>query len=249
MPINDPIRGKKVAPKSLAFEGGRSVRSALGASSYQNEVSNYVTNINNYYVEPREVFRQNESQSRQIWDAERRAKHQTAQFGDVTLWDISVTSSLDLGTWSRIPFNSEILRIQGARNSATGWYHKVVKGDHGVWWYYAHIAINLPSGANATGAKLGIFRNSTLWYVVDQLDAGYAGETPIRDVILRGGVHVNLERGDTIDFRLYTAIPGAPGSQSFTFPQSIGGYVTGHRVKCNQDPGGATATLDGYDFV
>lgn len=249
MPINDPIRGKKVAPKSLAFEGGRSVRSSQGASSYQNEVNNYVTNINNYFIEPREVFRQNESQSRQIWDAERRAKHYVSDFGDVSLWDISVTSTLDLGTWSCIPFNSEILRVQGARNSATGWYHKIVKGDHGVWWYYAHLVINAPALASVSHAKLGIFRNGTLFYVVDQLDTGYAGETPIRDIVLRGGVHLNLNRGDYVDFRLWTTIPGAPGPQSFTFPQSIGGYVTGHRVKCNQTAIGATSTLDGYTFV
>ena len=249
MPINDPIRGQKVAPKSLAFENGRSTRSSLGASSYQNEVNNYVTNINNYYVEPREVHRQAEIQNRLIWDAERRSKHQTAQFGDVTLWDISATQTMTLGDWDKIPFNQEIIRVQGARCDSTGWWHKLVKGDHGVWWYYAHIVINIPALANATGAKLGIWRNSTLWYVVDQMDAGYAGETPLRDVVLKGGVHLPLDRGDTIDFRIYIDIPGAPGSDVFIAPSSLGGYVTGHRVKCFQDPEGATTTLDGYVFV
>jgi hypothetical protein len=248
MPINDPIRGKKVAPKSLAFEGGRTAR-ALGATSYQTEITNQQTVINNYYADPREAKRLDEAQNALIWQAERRAKHQVGQFGDVTLWDISATQSLDLGTWSRIPFNNEVLRVQGARISDTGWYHKIVKGDQGVYWYYAHIAINMPALASVSEAKLGIWRNGTLYYVVDQIDTGYAGETPIRDVILRGGVHLNLNRGDYVDFRLWTTIPGVPGSQSFMYPTSIGGYVTGHRVKCNQEPIGSTSEMDQYGFV
>ena len=247
MPINDPIRGKKVAPKSLAFESGRTARS-LGASSYQGDI--VTQTINNIVIaDARDPMRRDEQQSASIINAERRAKHQTAQFGDVTQWDISATQSLDLGGWSTIPFNSEILRVQGARNSATGWMHRVVKGDHGVWWYYAHIAINLPAGANATEAKLGLWRNGVLIYVVDAMDQGYAGETPLRDVVLSGGAYVNLYRGDEVEWKLYTAIPGAPGSQSFSYPTSIGGYVCGHRVKCNQDFVGATSTLDAYGFV
>lgn len=248
MPINDPIRGKKVAPKSLAFEGGRTARS-IGATSYQTSQVTQQTIINNYYADPREAKHLDEAQARTIWDAERRAKHQTAQFGDVTNWCISATQTITLGDWDKIPFNQEILRVQGARCDSTGWWHKLVKGDAGVWWYYAHIAINIPATANATGAKLGIWRNSTLYYVVDQIDAEYAGETPLRDVILRGGVHLNLDRGDEIDFRIYVDIPGAPSSGAFFAPSSLGGYVTGHRVKCNQTAEGATTTLDGYVFV
>jgi len=248
MPINDPIRGKKVAPKSLAFETGRLSRQQ-GAGSYQTSVVNEYNVTNNYYADPREARKLDQAQSASIWNAERRAKHQTAQFGDVVQWDISATSTLDLGTWSNIPFNNEILRCMGARYGTNGWRHKVVKGDQGVWEYYAHIQITMPIGANCSEAKLGLWRNGSLVYVVDALDAGMAGETPIIDVVLSGGALVNLERGDYVEFQLYTTIIGAPGSQSFSFPTSIGGYVYGHRVKCNQSFEGATSTLDGYNFT
>lgn len=247
MPINDPIRGKKVAPKSLAFEGGRTARS-LGASSYQGDLVTQV--INNITIaNARDPIVRDEQQSMAIWNAERRAKHQTAQFGDVTQWDISATQSLDLGTWHGIPFNNEILRVQGARYATTGWYHKVVKGDEGVWEYYCHIQIVMPVAAGVTEAKLGLWRNGVLIYVVDAMDIELAGENPIRDVVLSGGALVNLARGDYAEFKLYTAIPGAPGSQSFGHPSSIGGYVYGHRVKCNQDFNAATSSLDGYVFI
>jgi hypothetical protein len=167
----------------------------------------------------------------------------------VTKWDITATSQLLLGAWAKIPFNNEVLRVQGARITSGGWYHKLVKGDEGVWWYYAHIAINIPIAANCSRAKLAIFHNDQLYQVVDQLDAGYAGEVPIRDVILRGGTHVNLKRGDTLDVRLWTTITGPPSMQTFAYASSIGGYVTGHRVKCNQRIESYQGGLDGYVFV
>lgn len=54
MPINDPIKGNKVAPASLAFEYGRASR-RNSATSYQNEIrtTNEVTVVQTLLLMPR----------------------------------------------------------------------------------------------------------------------------------------------------------------------------------------------------
>lgn len=257
MPFSDPIRDRRVQPQSLAFNDGATARGGASAT-YQ---SNIKATIEAAEADP-SAYRREDVQAGQralvrIAESEQRGKLHTAQYGRVCQWQIGGTISMMLGVPDNVPFQSEVYRCQGAyyRSNDGEWWHHVGRDDAGVWWYYAHIVINIPTLASATEARMAFYVNGVIVRVIDQLDAEMAGESvslgtnPLRDVVLRGGMHLNLAAGDRFEVVLDVTIPGVPGSQSFGYPTSVGGYVTGHRVRCEQSPVAATADMNSYTFV
>lgn len=251
MPFSDPIRDRRIQPESLAFRDGKTARG--GASATYQSVVRAEAVAANVDVAPinREIRRVVQDANGLPIDAEQRAKHYAATFSDVTEWYIASDITLMLGAVDVIPFNGEIYRCMGAAyrgGSVDEWYHKVGKDDAGIWWYYTHIILSLPALANATAVKISMWKNNAMIRVIDQMDAEMGGETPFRDVVLRGGLHVNLEVGDRFDVRIEIKIPGVPGPQLFGWPTSVGGYVTGHRVRCNQTSIGAPDDMNSFNF-
>lgn len=260
MPICDPIRERKVAPNSDAFSkdasrGGRTVtyQSALAAS-----INNYYTTIG---VSERDLYTAKGGLMVSIAESENRAKHWVGDYMTVVDWDITIDQTLWLNAWHPIPFNHEVIRGYGARCNNrrlylgagdpgyVHWYHRLVKGQEGIWWYAARLSITFTVGMAVTSAKLGIFVNNVLYSVIDELDADMAGDgAAMIDCILGGGRHVPLNAGDYVDIRLYTAGP-ASGSSLFLSPSSLTGYVTGHRERCDTSIISTPGTGFGYSFT
>lgn len=240
MPINDPIKGKKVAPASLAFEHGRASRRQT-ATSYQSNIrtANQITQVL-LPTNQSETIRRDEAQNHNIWAAERRAKEHVAGYKEVTQWDIIVDLTVTTGTWDPIGFQSEVLRCQGSRFAGTAsasnarWYFKPPKGVDGVWYFYSHMALVLTNAMQVTTARLGFFVDGVLFRVVDAMDVQMSNDdaTYINDVILGGGCHVPIAVGQEFDVRILLESTGS-GDQLLGAPTSVYGYVTGHRERCD----------------
>lgn len=260
MPICDPIRERKVAPQSLAFDPNAQ-RGGSSTVTYQQGLAESVTNLILQSATQQQLRDAQGEVMVNVADAERRAKHFVGDYMTVLHWDILVDQTLWLNAWHPIPFSHEVIRAMGARCDTRRlylgagdpgylhWYHRLIKGQEGVWWCYGKISIAFTVGMAVTSAKLGVFVNNILYAVVDEMDADMSGDGAlILDCVLSGGIHVPLNTDDVWDIRLYTAGP-ASGSSLFLAPSSLTGYVCGHRERCDTTVIDTPATGFGYIFT
>lgn len=243
MPINDPIRGKKVAPSSLAFENGRATR-GKGATTYQSSVR---TESNIAIVQQptdiRETIGRLQAATRNVMDAEQRAKNYVASYQDTTQWDIRLNHTFTHSPFDYDPigFDNEVIRCTGSRISGipttagARWYFEPTKGNHGVWWFYSALHLVVPIAAQVRNVYLAFFKNNVIWRVVDYMCPEQSGHdnNHIGDVRLGGGCHVPLSVGDEFDVRVWLQIDGdSTLDVMYIAPSSVYGYVTGNRTEC-----------------
>lgn len=256
MPINDPIRGKKIAPASLAFEGGRTVR-GTGSTTYQSVIrpdANVV--VVQQPTDLRETIARDQAAQRAVWEAERRAKHWVADYQATTQWDTKLNLNIthSPATYDPIGFDNEVIRCVGSRFSGTAssanarWYFQPTKGNQGVWWWYSGLHLYVPLAAQIENAFLAFFKNGTIWRVVSYMHAEQSGKdnNHVANVFLGGGCHVPLAVGDEFDVRVLLQTSGAVVDTVYIVPSSAYGWVSGNRTECewvqanNPEPGTIT---------
>jgi hypothetical protein len=250
MPINDPIRDRKVAPNSLAFPIAGAGGGAASNSTYQTTVQTIEQNV--------VVFADSEIQNRDRHnlasadrDTEMRSKAYVSDWHYVLDWDIGADQEIENNKWEPLRFTNEALRTMGAFQTATAkWSWRVPNGADGTWWVYSHLSIQAQAVAAVTSARLGIIVNGTLRTVLDREDIEMAGDAVdhMRDIILRGGRNISLGVGDVVQIAVYLA--GAVGDDTYGWPSSVVGYVSAHRTACGFDHViNSQDDNDGYNFV
>jgi hypothetical protein len=242
MPINDPIRGRKVAPASLAFENGRRARGG-SAATYQSSIrtESNVTVVQNP-TDLRETIARDQAAQRNVMDAERRAKHWVGDYQASTEWDIKLNLNIthSPATYDPIGFDNEVIRCVGSRFEGTAsaanarWYFEPTKGNQGVWWFYAGLHLVVPLAAQIENAYLAFFKNQTIWRVIDYMCPEQSGHdnNHMVDTRLGGGCHVPLAVGDEFDVRVLLQTGGPVVDTIYVAPSSAYGWVSGHRTQC-----------------
>lgn len=247
MPINDPIRGKKIAPASLAFEGGRERRGSSSVTYQSTLRPESTTVIVERPTDLRETIGRDQAAQRNVMDAERRAKHWVADYQQTTQWDTRLNLNIthSPATYDAIGFDNEVIRCQGSRFSGTAsaanarWYFQPTKGNHGVWWFYAGLHLVIPLAAQVENAYLAFFKNNTIWRVVDYMCPEQSGHdnNHMADTRLGGGCHVPLGVGDQFDVRVLLQTGGAVVDVVYGVPTSAYAWVSGNRTQCEWTDG------------
>lgn len=239
MPINDPIRGRKIAPDSLAFDPD--AQRGIGLVTYQQELGTNTTITNNIIgVDAKDVHDSQLRTAKLIADSKAQAHHYVGDYHNVYEWTVQ-TGNINLGVnhWHGLQFEKEIIRGEGCEfvgaSGAIGsqWQHVCNHGQEGDWWVYGFILVTLLGSMNATTCRLALYKNGVIWRMLDGIDQGYAGEAPIITCKLSGGCHVPLVYGDVVTLELHVNNGGAPANQTISAPTSMYGYVTAHRERCD----------------
>jgi len=240
MPISYRHPDRSIAPDALAFPDTGQRGSAIIAT-YQDElvtnvtITNTVIATDNAYVD-----RANREQMGAVANAEMRSKDWVSEYERVFEWDINANIYVSTNTDDRVQFDHEVIRSMGCElvgapsNIAAYWRYTCPPDAEGQYWIYSHLLVSLTPAAGVNRARMSIYVNGIQRRVVDQIDPGYAGETPIVDCKLSGGCHVPLNNGDivTIVLRL---VASATIDMLLPNPASCYGYVTGHRTRCDMD--------------
>ena len=252
MPINDPIRDRKIAPNSLAFPVGGSAAggaSVTNNTTYQQNVTNTTTNIV-VYADSDVQNRDRHALAAADRDAELRAKAWVSDWHRVIDWDITVDQDITNNAWDPLRFSNEAMRAMGAVSNAQQWSWTVAPGWEGTWFIYAFISANISLAAAVGAARLGIIVNGTLRTVIDRVDAEISGDDAalVRDCIMRGGRNISLAVGDVVQIAVYFG--GAVGNATYLHPSSFVGYVSGFRTMCGFDHiVNSQDDIDGYTFA
>jgi hypothetical protein len=235
MPVNDPIKGRKVAPDALAFEprllGG-------GAASITYQAGQTIVNEATA-AEPQDLTnsqeRQGENLVRSAFDGEVRAKQFVGDWHAAFDWDIDSDVDITNNTFTALDFDHEVIRCDGTYNRGGVWFFRVPENYAGVWWLHARIQIQIPALATVSRAQLGfsLVNPGSLVTLVDEHNAAWSGTTPTLNALLSGGRHVRLRGGDLVICVL--RFFGAAGSATYIHPSSVVGYVGGHRVSCDTE--------------
>lgn len=261
MPINDPIKNRKVAPASLAFEGDSAKRGAIfqvgttpDGPTYQEVVNNYYFNFSLTLVTNQILEANNDKLMTAMKNAEHRSKIQVGDYKHTLQWDLKQNQVYFFNQMNNIAFNSEILRTVGARsygtpvNGSARWEFICPEDCAGSWWFYSHLNIRHASQDQVYEGHLGFAINNVPFRLVDQVDSAMMGENLIRDMRLQGGCHVPLQTGDKFTV-FYLPTSHNVGFNTAAFPTSLYGYVTGHRENCEEyTPINATDTGMNYSF-
>ena len=249
MPINDPIRDRKVAPNSLAFPIAGAAGGAVSSSTYQSTVQNVVNNTV-VYADSEVQNRDRHALSTADREAEHRSKAWVGDWHRVIDWDITVDQDITNNTWDPLRFSNEAMRAMGAISTASSWSWTVAPGWEGTYFLYAFVCINITSAAAVGAVRLGIIVNGTLRTVIDRVDAEISGDDAafVRDCIVRGGRNVSLSVGDVV--QIAVNFGGAVGNATYLHPSSVVGYVSGFKTMCGYDHIINTQDdIDGYAFT
>lgn len=252
MPINDPIRGKKIAPASLAFESRRSGGAGVSVSgesavTYQNYISFTFGNTGKV-ITKREVMNLDQGVMHSVGNAERRAKHWVGDYERAFEWDISDDVTITVNAFDAVQFDHEVCRAMGAEFVGTVstadayWRYVCPAGAEGWYWVHSQVIYKFLVAMGISRMRLAFYINGIQWRNVDQIDRGYAGEAPIVDGKVSGGCMVPLGTGDELTVRVFSTSTGS-GDQLLGFPTSVYGYVSGFRTRC--DFGGTYEDADG----
>lgn len=243
MPINEPIKNRKVAPASLAFEGDSTGRGAIfqvgttpNGPTYQEIVNNYTINFALTLITNQQLEANTDELMNAMANAEARAKHSVGDYKHVLQWDIQQNQVYQTGVLQNIAFNTEIIRTAGAMsygtpaNNTARWYFVCPEECEGAWWFHCHLNIRHQVQDNVREAALLFMINDTIWRIVDQVDNNMMGENQIQDMRLAGGCHVPLNTGDR--FSVAYLIDGGINPNTATYPLSLYSYISGHREVC-----------------
>lgn len=243
MPINDPVRGGKIAPASLAFERSRRKgQSAViveggGSTSYQDDVqTNAVDDPTPVIL--RQVSNLDKEVVRAGLDGERRAKAWVGEYERALDWSIGDDITITTRGFYPVPYHTEIVRsmgaafIAGATEDLDTWHYICPSDAVGVYHVSAFLQMRLTAGVGCSIARLGVMVDGSLWRVIDAIDANYAGETPILDVKLGGSSLVPLRSGQKLQIGYFVNSSAPSGTLQLLFPTSVYGYVSAHRTRC-----------------
>lgn len=248
MPINDPIRDRKIALNSLAFREGGSRGGAV--VSYQQTLID-LGNTTIISADSEIQRRDRNALTIADRDAEYRSKSWVGGWHRVIDWDIGTNVFITNNAWHPITFSHEVMRAMGVQYNSAGvgaWRWRIPPDYDGTWFLHLHLSVQAPSAAAVQSAQIGFAVNGTLRTVVDRADKGMAGEDPMRDVILGGSRNIALGVGDILTAVVY--FDGAAGGTSYGHPSSIVGYISGHRVRCDGSHSIDTSDdISGYVFV
>lgn len=239
MPINDLIRDRKVAPDQLAFETGGRIRGVGGARvTYQSQVIQQTLNVINVTVN--EATQAIRDAQHMVRDAEMRAKNWASDWHRNFHWDVNTNIGVQNNVWHPIAFSNEHMRGMGCQPvggfvAPVAWKWVVPYGWEGSWFLFAHLSINVQAAALVQQASLGITVNNVIRIVIDRADIEMAGDNAgyMRDVILRSGTQISVQPHDEVAVAVFLA--GAAGTDTYTHPSSVTGYVDGFRTRCGDD--------------
>lgn len=243
MPINDPVRGGKIAPASLAFERSRRkgqsavIVEGAGGTSYQDDVETNATDDPTPVI-LRQVANMDKAVALAAMNGERRAKAWVAEYQRALDWSIGANVTITTKGFYPVPFHTEIVRamgaeyIQGTLEADNAWHYIVPADAVGVYHVSAFLQMALTAGVGCTVARLGILVDGSLWRVIDAIDTGYSGENPIIDVKLGGSSLVPLRSGQKLQIGYFVNSSGPSGTLQMLFPTSVYGYVSAHRTRC-----------------
>lgn len=259
MPINDPIKNRKVAPASLAFERDQlrngatfQVGTTPTTTVYQDVVNIRYGDVNQLFITNQYITTDNDRLMKAMHNAEERAKHQVSDYKRTFQWDLKRNQPYTFNQWSILGYNNEVIRAVGC--SATGtpvngtqyWDYTVPNGAEGTYWIYAHLNLRLNVNSAVTSGHLAFFINNNIWRTVDQVDNAMMGGNKIIDLRVAGGCHVPLRAGDKFTVRIQ--LDDGAGSDTSLFPTSVYSFVTGHREECNYVGVNACDTGELYQF-
>jgi hypothetical protein len=245
MPINDPIKNRKVAPASLAFERDQMRNGAIfqvgttpTSVTYQETVNIRYGDINQLYITNQYIQTDNDKIMKAMQESEHRSKHWVSDYKRSFQWDIQQNQAYAVNAWQILAFNNEVLRAIGCSNGgvvADGsayWQYRCPEDATGIYWVYSHINFQYASNANVTSSKLGLFLNGSLYRVLDNVDNNMMGANKIIDTRMSGGAHIPMRAGDVLTIRFY-AKDSLAGIDIALYPTSVYGYVTAHRENCS----------------
>jgi len=245
MPINDPVRGQKIAPASLAFERSRRkgqnaviVDSGDTVTNYQDDVlTNSVDDVTPLIL--KDVSNLDKAVTRAALQGERRAKAWTGEYERALDWCISNDITITTRAFYPVPFQREVVRsmgaayIAGVTQNLDTWQYVCPADAVGVYHVSAMLQLRLTAGVGCTVARLGIMVDGSLWRVIDAIDNEYAGENPILDVKLCGSSLVPLRAGQRLQIGYFVNSSAPAGTLQLLHPTSVYGYVSAHRTRCD----------------
>lgn len=245
MPINDPVRGQKIAPASLAFERSRRkgqnaviVDSGDTVTNYQDDVlTNSVDDVTPLIL--KDVSNLDKAVVLAAANGERRAKAWTAEYERALDWCISNDITITTRAFYPVPFQREVVRsmgaayIAGATQNLDTWQYVCPADAVGVYHVSAMLQLRLTAGVGCSIARLGIMVDGSLWRVIDAIDNDYAGENPILDVKLCGSSLVPLRSGQRLQIGYFVNSSAPAGTLQLLHPTSVYGYVSAHRTRCD----------------
>lgn len=257
MPINDPIRRRKVAPAALAFDQ-RTARKVGQSVSYQQTVN---TSVVQQDLQGVATLRDLQRVAKQLHHADMRAEMRSKQaisaYMESYEWDFAHDVTVTTETPDPLGFDNEVIRCQGAymvgdvSDANAKFEFHCVKGHTGVWLKYCHIQMVFTVGMQITSARLSVYKNDVQWRVLDAMDLDMSNEAFawIGDCVLGGECQVPVERGDKVDFRIYLESDAGGGDQLLGFPTSVYGYCGGVRLRGDTEQINSTNTGDGFAFT
>lgn len=251
MPINEPIRNRKVAPASLAFE-----RQGKGLASIAYEVGTVPTNVTYqtdiivnttafFVTEFTDTILANAQREVMVGvaNAERRSKASVGEYHRAFMWT-SDNSGFNMikannlfGALTALQAPTEVIAGDGCRtvqstpSPNTAWMFRVPDGSEGVWWMYAHTEIRVVHADDLQIARLCLYKNGVLWSVVDVTNADGTKHNDLGVIVLRGGVHVPLQVGDRVQWSVALS-SGTPGGLSLADGTCYYAVINGHRESC-----------------
>lgn len=240
MPISELYKDRSIVPDALAFPlqgGGRSGGGAV--TTFQNELKTFVTQQTTIVqTDTQQVQNAVESSMLAMGNAERRAKHWVGQYERVGRWDIQSDVVVSTQTNDPLQFNTENIRIMGAELLGTAgtagakWRYVCPADAEGIYLVSSFIIMTLTVAMNSPRVRFATFIDGVQWSILDSIDKGYAGETPIEDAKLSGTDLVPLSAGQELTICTFIAA-GSAGDATLTFPASIYGRVVIARTRCD----------------
>lgn len=265
MPINEPIRNRKIAPASLAFDPTR--RSSTVVAYEAGTVPDNVTYQTNLIVNSTAFFAVEFSDSilakaqREVMNgvanAELRAKASVGDYHRAFLWTSDnsefqyIKANNAFGAITPLQAPTEVIAADGAASVQsfvapnTAFRFRCPDGSEGVWWMSAHVEIRVPHTDDINIARLAIQKNGVLWQVVDVKNSDDTKHNDLGMIIMQGGCHVPLQPGDYITWIL-AFVSGGPGGGVAADRTSYFASINGHRESCEYRE--VDAPFTGADF-
>lgn len=268
MPINEPIRNRKIAPASLAFDPSRrsSTVVAYEAGTVPDNVT-YQTNliINStafFATEFSDAILQKAKQDVMVGvaNAELRAKASVGDYHRAFMWTSDTSSFAYLksnnafGAITPLQAPTEVIASDGCSafpspvTPNTQFLYRCPDGAEGVWWMYAHVELRFEHADDIYAARLSIQKNGALWSVVDVLNADSSKHGVVGLAILRGGVHVPLQPGDYVTW-IISLVSNDIGGGSLVDQTCYFATVHGHRESCQYREVSAPMTGSGFNAI
>lgn len=265
MPINEPIRNRKVAPASLAFESARKGQAAIAYEvgttptiiNYQtnltvNSTAYFISEFNDALIEDAKA-----DVMRGVANAELRAKSSVGDYHRAFLWTSDnsqfqyLKANNAFGAITPLQAPNEVIATDGCAtvaspvNPNTAFRFRCPDGGEGVYWMYAHVELRVLHEDDINIARLAIQKNGGLWQVVDVMNADSSKHNDLGLIALRGGVHIPLQPGDFITWIVAFA-SGAAGGGIAADRTSYFASINGHRESCEYRE--VNAPYTGADF-